>query len=185
VHLDRHHGDAVPLGEGEVAVVAGHRADERDLVLLDPGTRRVGCSAEQGEHEGVVHHREARVVAGDDLVDRHLHDLGEDRPELGQTGQPTVVAGVGAVGVLVIVARHREEVEREVQLFRRWLPTGEVELQALLLEGAVRVELLVVERLELVAGKGFERHGVETIPPRDDPPAASRRPSWRPDVKRG
>ena len=183
VQLDRHHLDAVLLGEGEVAVVAGHGADERDLVLLDPRARRVGRAPEQGEHQRVVHHREARVVAGDDLVDRHLHDLGEDRPQLGQSVQPAVVAGVGALRVLVVVAGQRQELEREVELLRRRLAAGEVELQPGVLEGAIRVELLVVEGLDLVGGEGCERHDpnlsrVEVTHP-DRGPGAPQRASQR------
>ena len=52
----------------EVAVIARH--GQMNLTGRRP-PRSVGVvvAVEQREHEVVVHHREARVVAGDDLID--------------------------------------------------------------------------------------------------------------------
>ncbi len=60
------HPDAERLQDREVAVVAGNRAEEGDVVI-PPGALRPGNPVQQGVRDDVVHEAEARVVAGEQL----------------------------------------------------------------------------------------------------------------------
>ena len=66
-HLDGDHLDAEGPASREVTVVAGHRADEGDPLLLRPGPRGVDTAVEQEVDDRRVHHGQARVAADDDL----------------------------------------------------------------------------------------------------------------------
>ena len=103
-HRHGHHLDAVRREHREVPVVAGHRADEGDLLLVLPRPRRVDAAVQQVLHEHVVHHRQARAAAGHQLVGVDPEQLGEQLAQLAQPAQPAVVAHVDPVGVLDAVA---------------------------------------------------------------------------------
>ncbi len=149
IHRHGHHLDAVGREHREVPVVPGHRADEGDLLLVLPRPGRVEPAVEQVLDEDVVHHRQARRPAGDDLVGVDPQQLGEDLAQLAQPVQAPVVADVGAVGVDV-AARQRQQLLGEVELLGARLAAGEVELQATILEGGVRRALLLEVGRELL-----------------------------------
>ena len=132
-HRHGHHLDAVRREHREVPVVAGHRADEGDLLLVLPRPGRVDAAVEQVLHEHVVHHRQARAAAGHQLVGVDPEQLGEQLAQLAQAGQPAVVAHVDPVGVLDAV-RQRQQPVGQVELRDARLAPGEVELQPALLQ---------------------------------------------------
>ena len=104
-HRDRDHLDAHRLGDREVPVIAGDRAQELDARLVLPGPRRVHAAVQQREDDDVVHQLQAGVVARDQVGHRDAEQLAEDGPQFGQAVQAAVVAGVGALAVAV--SRHR------------------------------------------------------------------------------
>ena len=120
VHRDRDHLDAERLGDREVPVVAGRRAQELDARLrrsTAAASRRRRAAART--RRSVVHHLEAGVVAGDQVLHRDAEQLTEDRPQLGQPVQAAVVAGVGALAVAVVVSPGRlEQAVGQVELLR-------------------------------------------------------------------
>lgn len=129
-HRHRDHVDPEALAEREVPVVAGHRTQERDPLLVHPARLGARHHAQQGVHQAVVHQLEAGVPGRDQLAGRHLEHPGEDLPELGQPLQPAVVAYVGAVGGGVPPAGQAQQVLGEVELLGGGLAPGEVEREA-------------------------------------------------------
>ena len=80
----RDHLDAEVLADREVAVVAGHRAEKRDPRLARPRPRAVDRAREQRVGDGVVHQRQAGVVAEDHLGRRDAEERREQRAQLRQ-----------------------------------------------------------------------------------------------------
>ena len=136
VHVDGDHLDAERREHREVAVVAGHRADEADLLLLRPRPRGVDATEEQEVDDRAVHHREARVAARDDLRRLDPEQLGEDLAQLGQALEAAVVAHVDARPVRRR-RRQPQQLVRQVELGRRRLAPRQVEPQPAGLEGRV------------------------------------------------
>ena len=129
--------------------------------LGHPGRRRVGGALEQGEDQRVVHDRQAGVVAGDQLLDRHVEQRGEDLPELEQAGEAAVVSAVGAVGRAELIrARQGEQLVRQVELGGGRLAAGQVEFQSLADQGVVRLGLLGMQVGELVRTEVGQGHGI-------------------------
>ena len=108
-HVD--HLDAQALGDGEVPVVAGHRAQELDDGIVAPRPRRIHPAVQQREHHHVVHQLEARVVTGDQVLHRDAEQLAEDGAQFGQAVQAAVVAGVGALPVAVGILSGSRQVQ--------------------------------------------------------------------------
>ncbi len=153
-HRHGHHLDAVRRQHREVPVVAGHRADEGDLLLVLPRPRRVDPAVQQVLHEHVVHHRQARAAAGHQLVGVDPEQLGEQLAQLAQPAQAAVVAHVDPVAVLDAV-RQREQPVGQVELGDAGLAPGQVELQPPLLQpGVGRPLLLEVGRQRLGGALG-------------------------------
>ena len=88
VHRDGHHLDPEALEQGEVPVVAGHRAHEPDLVLLAPRPLRVDRAEEHHPDEAVAHDGQAGVAAGDDLLGLDPQQLGEHLAQLRRPSSP-------------------------------------------------------------------------------------------------
>ena len=87
--------------------------------------------------------------------------LTEDGPQLGQAVQAAVVAGVGAVAVaegVASIARQAQQLVGEVELGRRRLAAGQVEVEALGLQLGVVALLLLVLRVQFVTAEGLKRH---------------------------
>ncbi len=107
----------------------------------------------------VVHHREAGVFAGDDLIGRNLHDFGENFTQFTESVEASVVACVYSCSVLELsFARQSEQLIREVQLFGRGLPAGEVKGKSCALQLLIGRSLFVEKRLDSVSGEGVESH---------------------------
>ena len=153
------HLEAEPLGDAEVAVVAGHRAQPAQGRLVLPGAVRVGRAEQHGEHEQVVHDRQAGVVLGDHPVGLDAQELGEDRPQLGQSGAAAVVAHVGLPGEVVTLPRQGQHALRQVELLGRRLPAGEVQCQAPVRERVILGGQSRLEASEFVGGEIGQRHG--------------------------
>ena len=169
-HRHGDHLDAEVLEEREVAVVAGHRADEGDLVLLGPGARGVDGPEEEQVDEHVAHHRQRGVAAGDDLLGLDPEQLGEDLAQLGQPGEAAVVAHVGA-GAVRGGRREGEHRVGEVELCGARLAARHVELGALGGLRGVGLALGLREGVQLLRGEvgqgasvGRRSHAV-SLPP--------------------
>ena len=78
VHPDRNHLDAEMLADPEVPVIAGARAEERRVVLLDPGRRSAGDAVQHRAPDRVTHQVEAGVAADDYFVESDFHHRGEE-----------------------------------------------------------------------------------------------------------
>ena len=137
VHRHGHHLDAELGQHGEVPVVAGDGADELDRLLLRPRPRGVGAAVREQPADDLVHHRQARVAARDDLRGVDAEQVGEDLTELGETLEAAVVADVGA-GAVLVTGRQVQQPLGQVELVGAGLAAGEVELEAL------RLQVLVV-----------------------------------------
>jgi hypothetical protein len=135
-------------------VVAGHGADELHRL---PDVDR---ALEQGVDQGVVHDGQARVVAGHQLPDRHVEQLGEDLPDLGQARRATVVAAVGPRCVAeVSLAGQAEERVGQVELLRRRLAPRQVQLETGVHELRVRRGHLGVQLVQFFAAEFGQGHG--------------------------
>jgi hypothetical protein len=82
-HRDRDHLDAEGFGDGEVPVVAGHRAEELDLGFVFPWPRRIHPAVQHRKHDDVVHQFEAGVVARDQVLHRNAEQFAEDGAQFG------------------------------------------------------------------------------------------------------
>ena len=132
-HRHGHKFHAHGIGEGEMAVVSGHRTQ-----ALDPAGVAPRCPGETHVHRRVEdeeHQREARVAAGDHLFRCYVEQSGAQGAGLGQTPQHPVVAHVRAVLGHVVATEVAVEFIGEVELLRRRLAAGEVQTQVRSLEG--------------------------------------------------
>lgn len=77
-----------------------------------------------------MHDGQAGVAEGEQLAGGNAQQLPEDRAQLGQAVRAAVVAQVGARQVPVVgLARQPEEGVGKVELLRRRLAPGQVQLQ--------------------------------------------------------
>ncbi|COW27815.1 Uncharacterised protein [Mycobacterium tuberculosis] len=129
-HGYRDHLDAHGLGDGKVPVIAGDRAQEFDAVLLlNPRPRRVHAAIQHGEGDDVVHQFQAGVVARDQVGHCDAEQFGEDSPQARQAVLATIVAGVGALRVAVVVSGQAQQLVRQVELLCGWFAAGEIQSQ--------------------------------------------------------
>lgn len=91
---DIDHLDAEELADGEMPVVAGHRAEKFDLVVFAPGFFGAEDSLEHGAGHTVVHHSQRGRTSDDDLVGGNPHDLSKQLFGRGNSGQLAVIAAV-------------------------------------------------------------------------------------------
>ena len=147
-----------------MAVVAGRRAEELDLVELVPG----GVAAQArgvGVADAVEHHVEARRVAHVHVLEGHLEHLGEQAPRGGDALRVAVVARVDAL--VVEVARRGQDVEHglgELDLLGAGLAAGHVEGQV---QGAQARDLVLqaADSPRPVPRRPSARSGSSRIPP--------------------
>jgi hypothetical protein len=138
LYLGTHHPDAVVFADLEMPVVAGHGTEERNLALLRPRHQAVARSLQQRVHDGVVHQRQAGVVAHHNLLRRCAQYSGEQPAHFRNSLEPLVVAAIGPVfGNIVGRAGKRQQLRAQIQLRRRRLAARQVQSQALGLEGVV------------------------------------------------
>ena len=124
------HGDQLKahlLGDGKVAVIAGHGAEELAVLDLAPGLRGILETEHHADGDQVIHQLQAGVAAHENLAGLHAEHIGKQCAGLGQTLQFTVVAGVKAVVGDVVV--HLEQVHGQIHLVRAGLAAGHVQLQ--------------------------------------------------------
>src|SRR5262249_35801344 len=95
----RDHSDAVLLANREMAVVAWCRADERDWrAAAAPRLAAIARAGQKREYHGVVHQRQAGIVAGEKLFGWWAHDGREQAPRLdGALRAAVVIGAIGAV----------------------------------------------------------------------------------------
>ena len=124
------HGDQLKahlLGDGKVAVIAGHGAEELAMLDLAPGLRGILETEHHADGDQVVHQLQAGVATHENLAGLHAEHIGKQCAGLGQPLQLTVVAGVKAVVGDVVV--HLEQVHGQIHLVRAGLAAGHVQLQ--------------------------------------------------------
>ena len=138
----RGHADAEILADREVTVVAGNGAEERQSVHVAPGTGSTRHAMQQCGNDHVVHDRQARVAAGEQLIDRNREQLGEDLAQLDEPVWSAIVAQVSACRIAIVpIARKAEHCVRQVELGGRRLASREVEREVLRAEfGVLRFE---------------------------------------------
>ena len=133
IRAGRGHGNADELktellGDGEVAVIAGYRAEELALLYLRPGTGRLGEAEAVAHRDEVVHDLQAGVAAHKDFLRLDTHHVAEQLTGLVQALKVAVVAGIGA-GVGGVIG-HLQQTHCQVHLVRAGLATGHIQLQA-------------------------------------------------------
>ena len=127
------HGDADQLkahllGDGKVAVIAGHRAEELALLYLTPRLGRILKAEHHADRDQIVHQLQAGVAAHKDLVCLDAEHIGKKLAGLLQPLKVAVVAHIGAVGSGVIIKL--EQVHGQIHLVRAGLAAGHIQLQA-------------------------------------------------------
>ena len=127
VHRHGHHLDAQALEQGEVAVVARHRAHEAHPLLPAPRALGVDASEEHQVDEAVAHHGQARVAA--------RRRSARARPTAARRTSHAARAGPRARRSCVRRRRRvagrggqAQQVVGEVELLGRGLAPGQVEL---------------------------------------------------------
>ena len=125
------HLDAEILGDGEVAVVAGHGAQELHLVQLAPG-RGAHDAVGVGAGHRVVHHVQAGIAVDDDVLGVVLHHVAQQLPGLLDAGQRAVVAAIGAVvaGQVAVGIQHVHHAHGQVQLLLAGHAAAHVQVNA-------------------------------------------------------
>ena len=95
----RDHVDAVLLADRKMAVVARRRAEKCDRrAAAAPRLAAVARTGQQREHHGIVHQRQAGIVADEYLFGWRTHDGREQPPRLDQAlGAAVVISAIGAV----------------------------------------------------------------------------------------
>ncbi len=133
-HRDRDELETEVLGDAEVAVIPGRRAQELATALDDPGFIPFPGAHGVALHEVVEHHVEARVAADDDLLDRNAEDLGEQASRLDEAHEVAVVQDILLLLRLQIGTGvdDVEHLDGGLFLFDRGLASGHVQVETLL-----------------------------------------------------
>ena len=155
IRAGRSHGNADELeakllGDGEVAVIAGYRAEELALLYLRPGTGRLGEAEAIAHRDEVVHDLQAGVAAHKDFLRLDTHHVAEQLTGLVQTLKVAVVAGIGA-GVGGVIG-HLQQTHCQVHLVRAGLAAGHIQLQAHCLKFLVLFSQSCLLSSQFVAG---------------------------------
>ena len=150
MHRHRDHLEAEIFGDGKMSVVAGHRAQEFQLLFHSPGMLAVRKAYTPAHIDHVVHQCERGVSAHDDLVLLHAHQLGKEAAGLGHAGQQAVVAGILTVFSDVFVLA--EQPVGQLQLFGAGLAAGHIQLQPLGLILLILCQNCLVFLLQLLFG---------------------------------
>ena len=127
-HRDADEVKAHFLGDGEVAVIAGHRAEELALLYLGPGARRILEAKHITDGYQVVHQLQAGVAAYKNFRGLYAKHIGKQFASLLQAFQFAIIAGVEAVIGGIVV--HLQQIHRQIHLVRAGLTAGHVEFQA-------------------------------------------------------
>src|SRR5215208_1694412 len=120
----------------------------------------VGGSLEQRVDQRVVHDRETGVVPRHQLFDLNVEKGREDLTDLEQPMEAAIVPAVCARRVGVgIIARQLEQLVGKVQLLRRRLAPGQVQLQSAGAQLVVRRGELGVQGGQFIATEVGQGHG--------------------------
>ena len=76
------HADAVFLADREMPVIARHRTEEADRLLVAPRRAAARHALQKREDDAIMHEREARIIADEDLVDRRAERIGKQSSRL-------------------------------------------------------------------------------------------------------
>ena len=149
-----------------MTVVARHRAEEGDARLTHPGPLAADRALQQAVGDGVVHQREAGVVADHHLRRHRAEERREQRAQFRQALEHAVIAGVGPVGREEIVFTGQPEQRAgQIQLLARRLAAREIEGEPTLAERVVATLDVLVDRAEVGGRERLElRHRPETVP---------------------
>ena len=131
-HGDRDQLKAKLLGDFEMAVIAGGRAEE--LAVLHLGPRAGGFREAKGMTyaDKVVHQLQAGVAAHKNLAGLNAHHIAKQGAGFFQTFQVAIIAGI--IAILGGIVTHFQQIHGQVHLMRAWFTAGHVELKALGLE---------------------------------------------------
>ena len=145
------HPDAVFLANREMPVVARHRAQKGDRPFFAPWSVAARNALQKREDDAVVHEREARVIAHEDLVDRRSERIGKQGSCLGEPLRPPAVVAciLAAFGKVVAVAGQGQHAGAEVELFGGGLAARHVELEATPAKRLVIAERLIAQLAQL------------------------------------
>ena len=149
----RDHLDAELRADRKVPVVAGHRADERDARFARPRLVAVDRALQQRIDDGVMHQRQAGVVAEDDAIGADTEDRRQLRAQFRQPLQLAVVAAVHAAGHEVR-ARQAQQLIAQVELARGRFAAGEIEFQFALGKCLVAAADVFVAGAQFVGAEG-------------------------------
>ena len=135
---ERNHPDAHGFGDRKVPVIAGDGAQKADL-LIAPRHRGARNAVQQRVDDDVVHDVQAGVSQRQKLRNRDSEQFAEDGTQLREAVGTAVVAHVRALrGGVVMRERQVEQGIRQVELRRRRLAAGEIQLEIARLQGRVR-----------------------------------------------
>ena len=124
----------------------------------EPRALRVHAAVQHREDDVVVHDLQAGVVSRDQVGYSDAEQFGEDLPQLRQTVEAAVVAGVGALTVAVVAARQGEQLVGQVQLLGRRFAAGEVQRQVLGPQVGVIPLMALVRDGQFLGAEGIQRH---------------------------
>ena len=124
-----------------MAVITRNRAHETDHVLLTPRPRRINTTEQQQINDALTHHVQTRIASGHYLLGRNPQQIGEHLAQFAQPLQAAVVSYVGSVGSLGR-SRQPQQLVGQVQLFRRGLAPGQIQLESARLEVGVVLQRL-------------------------------------------
>ena len=150
-HGDVDHLEAEILGDAEMAVIAGHRAEELERVVVPPGTGRIHKTLTPAQVDEVVHQLQRRVAAHDHFFHVGIQQLGKEPPGLRHALQHAVVAGVKTILANVIV--HLEHFLGQIQLLGAGFAAVHVQVQAHIFVG-----LILNPQLLLLFDQFFRTH---------------------------
>ena len=134
LHGDVHQLHAQKFADGKVAVIARHRTEHLHLVILAPGlTAHDAVGHRQGHRP--VHDVQAGVAANDNILRLYAQHGSEKRLCLRQAVQTAVVPAVQAVFCLIVIlGQAGRDAVGQIQLLRRGLSPGHIQLQTLCLK---------------------------------------------------
>ena len=127
---DRNHLEPEMLGDREMAVVAGHKADPFHGIVLAPRFRAQRTEGPEPRHR-VEHHGQRRVAADNDVFRLVVEQIGHQAPCLGQPFKHAVVAAIGAVFGDAIGRRcqKRQHGHRQIELVGAGLSARHVQAE--------------------------------------------------------
>ena len=130
-HGHRYHVQAKIFRNGKMPVIAGYRAQERDIFLTAPGFT-AGKSFRIPHGHSVKHQIQAAVGTNQYVFRRYTQQFPEQFPSLGQSFQHAIAANIVAVyNIILFRKRHVLHGIRKADLLNTGLATGHIQRKAL------------------------------------------------------